>query len=99
MVDDHRVFILHTREPRIVAEVYHLHPSEEGKAIEIQKQFSVGSKMEMPNELILLGAVWIEPFYKGTTQQNADELAGIMRRMADWYRAYCEWEDAQHDSQ
>lgn len=26
---------------------------------------------------------------------DADRLAGLMSRLGDWYRAYCDWEDDQ----
>lgn len=34
--------------------------------------------------------IWIEQ-----NDLSADKLAKLMRRMGDWYRAYCEWEDQQ----
>lgn len=80
MVDDHRVFVVHTREPRILAEVF-LPPDKE-KLRELRNKFEYGSSVDYPGKLIYLGAVWFE---------YSNELDKVMSRMSDWYHAYLKW--------
>lgn len=83
-----RVFVLHSRAPFILAEA--LHFADEKEWMEAQKQFEIGSRLEMPDgELIILGCIWMVPDgKKADAQKEADNIAGIMRRMADWYKSY-----------
>lgn len=92
MVDDDRVFILHSRNPVIIAEAFHLEPDDESGAMEIKKQIAVGASVDYPGEYILLGAIFIEP-----NNMTAQELAKIMSRMGDWYHSYLKWEDENID--
>src|SRR4030067_1070271 len=94
---DGRVFILHTRQPVILAECFHFelpdYSSEEEMEADILKcklVFNTGSTLDYPPEYIVLGAIWIE---SGTeaTQEPADGLAGITRHMAGWYKSYLIW--------
>lgn len=96
-----RVFILHNREPRILAEVHHFNISEADspQALEIKKA-ELGAALDYEDEYILFAALWLYPSEKLSQkepQAQADELAGIMRRMADWYKNYLIWEDSQED--
>ena len=62
--------------------------------MECKGTFEVFASVDYPGELIVLGATRIEAIrWSGTTQELADELAGIMRRMGDWYHAYLRYED------
>lgn len=90
-LEDGRVFIIHTREPRILAEVFHFGPDEEAEWLAIQQQFEIGSRLQLTAELIAIGAVWVAQ----TKPIAPDRLAGLMRKMADWYQSYIEWEDIQ----
>jgi hypothetical protein len=88
---DGRTFILHARKPAILAELFHFDQSENEKIMNCKRQFEIGSSLDYsPSEYIVLGTVWIE-----ANTCSADELASIMRRMADWYEAYLIWEDNQ----
>lgn len=89
MADRSRVFILHTQGPRILAEAFHFDKDQEVEWMNVQSQFETGSRTELPDELIAIGALWIAD----TKPIDPDRLAGTMRRMADWYRSYCIWED------
>lgn len=62
-MSDDRIYILHTQEPRFLAEV-------DEPDIEVIEWYD-------------------DP------PADPDRLAGLMRRMGDWYRAYCDWEDDQ----
>jgi len=101
MVDDGRVFIVHTQSPLILAECFHCGADGDYTADavnELKRRFEVGGGLEYsPSEYVVVGALWIEPHATDNPQRDADKLAGIMRRMADWYEAYLIWEDAQAD--
>jgi len=93
-----RIFILHNREPLILAEVLHFQNLDDAKRMEIQGAMDIGSRLDRPPETIFFVAQWARPselFYGLGTQEQADQLAGIMRRMADWYQAYLNWKDSQ----
>lgn len=82
MIEGNRIFIIHMREPAIHAEVFHFNIDNEPGQMEAKARYAAGSSTEVNNEYIVIGAVYIAP-----TDLNADKLAGIMRRMADWYRS------------
>lgn len=95
---DGRVFILHNRSPRLFAEVFSFHLADEKAQMDCKRQFTIGSSLEHNDEYYVFGCLWVMPEEKFTTkniQEQADELAAIMRRMADWYEAYLNWEDNQ----
>lgn len=62
IVNDGRVFIIHTQDPVIIAEV--IDNNIEGK-------------------------------YIGETNLESTKIAGIMRRMGDWYINYLNWKKEQ----
>ncbi|MBW7889325.1 MAG: hypothetical protein H3C35_13375 [Bacteroidetes bacterium] len=95
---DGRQFIFHNREPRLLAEVFSFENISDEKILEIQRQSDVGSRLDYGVETIFFFPIWIEKTEILDAQKYSDNLAGIMRRMADWYQAYLIWEDSQdHD--
>lgn len=96
--DGDSLYILHTREPRLFAEVHHFDAGDEAGQMALKKQQSIYGALEYGEEYIIFVCLWVigDMKYIGkTAQEQADELAGIMRRMADWYKAYLIWEDQQ----
>jgi len=81
--DPERVFVIHTREPYILAEAFHFHEDEEHLYHELKKSIETGATTQVGSEYIVLGAHWV--VHGGKTP---DALAGVMRRMADWYHNY-----------
>jgi len=96
---DGRSFIIHARKPFILAEIFAFEFETEEEILKVQRQITTGSKLDYPPETFLFSAIFIDENSKElknkTPQQVADELAGIMRRMADWYKSYLIWEDSQ----
>ena len=96
----HRVFILHAREPVMLAEVFHFELDEEEIWMACKSQFKVGSSVTYTyqDELICIGSLWMvenEKLRAMDAQARADYLAKLMSRMGDWYHAYLKWEDEQ----
>jgi hypothetical protein len=91
MVDDDRVFVLHTREPLIVAEA--LHFEDEADWMEAKRGTEIGASVDYPGEFILLKAINVT----ATEPYTADSLAQIMSRMGDWYHALLKWEEEQDE--
>lgn len=89
MVDDHRVFIIHTRDPLIIAETFHFALAEEKKWQAYKAQYEVGVSVDYPGELICIGALKVLP----SPDFNLKELPKVMSRMGDWYYAYLKFED------
>jgi hypothetical protein len=83
IVNDGRVFIIHNREPIIIAEAFHFEEAQEAEWMEVRRQFSIGATVDYPGELIALGATFCAP-----NDLSADKLAKIMSRMGDWYHNY-----------
>lgn len=90
-----RIFILHNREPFILAEAFHFDESQNEEWMRCKSAFTIGASVDYPGELIALGAVWTfgNTLSAMSAQEQADTLAGVMRRMGDWYHAYLKFED------
>lgn len=100
IVNDGRVFIVHLRDPVIIAEAFHFDMHQEKEWMECKSQFKIGASVDYPGELISIGAVYvandkISESFKLYTQKESDNLAKIMSRMGDWYYNYLKWEDKQ----
>lgn len=97
IVNDGRVFIIHLRDPVIIAEAFHFDIDQETKWMEIKRKFTILSTVDYPCELIVLGAIFCAPapekWQHHNAQERADKLAKIMSRMGDWYYNYLKWED------
>ncbi|MFO0414894.1 MAG: hypothetical protein ACK52I_22200 [Pseudomonadota bacterium] len=101
VVNDGRIFIIHMREPVIIAEAFHFDIDKEHEWMECKKNYSVGASVDYPGELIFLGANYIEPLpskWLDDPQKCADVLAKIMSRMGDWYYNYLKFEDGNADT-
>lgn len=95
---DGRVFILHMREPKIIAEIFSFEePILESELNELKSKFTTGATLTYGTEYFVFGAIWIEESDKIDLENRAQELASIMRRMADWYEAYLNWEDSNDE--
>jgi hypothetical protein len=97
IVDDGRVFVIHLRDPVIIAEAFHFHEDQESEWMRCKSDFNAGASVDYPGELIFLGVVFCAPLPKEWTaaQDQADKLAKIMSRMGDWYHNYLKWEDSK----
>lgn len=95
VVNDGRVFIVHMRDPVIIAEAFHFDLDQESEWMHCKSHFDFGASVDYPGELIFLGGVFrsILPPAWATAQDQADKLAKIMSRMGDWYHNYLKWED------
>ena len=95
---DGRVFILHSREPRLLAEAHHFEGLTEAQKMQIEKKLPISGRLDYEPETIYFEPNWLdESTITGTTQEQADKLVALMRRMADWYKAYLIWEDSQDE--
>lgn len=92
IVNDGRVFIVHLRDPVIIAEAFHFGLNE-SEWMRCKSHFDVGASVDYPGEYVFLGAVFIAPFPWTDPQNQADKLAKIMSRMGDWYYRYLKFED------
>lgn len=92
---DGRLFILHNREPRLLAEVHHYEDLTDEQKMDIQRQIPIGGRLDYDSETIFFTPMWLDS--ELATQADADKIAGLFRRMADWYKAYLIWEDEQAD--
>lgn len=90
-----RLFILHNREPRLLAEVHHYEDLTDEQIMVIQRQIPIGGRLDYKPETIFFTPVWLNA--EIANQSHADKIAGLFRRMADWYKAYLIWEDEQID--
>lgn len=95
IVNDGRVFIIHLRDPVIIAEAFHFDLDQESEWMECKSNFQIGASIDYAGELITLGARFVGPvpdkWFAFSTQEQADKLAKIMRRIGDWYHHYINW--------
>ena len=101
MVKDSGQYIIHMRNPLFFAEIFeHENKNEQSdfhnQLIQFQKEnnvsIAVGRDKNFYQPFTLVA---INP--PATTQEEADNIAKIMRRMADWYQKYCKWEDENYE--
>lgn len=93
---DDRLFILYDGDDKIYSEVYHFDIADEEGQMSIKRNSKAVGITEHNDEYIIISAVWLIPgdkLIKMDQQQQADFIAKIMRRKADWYRSYLIWED------
>lgn len=94
-----QLFIIHTGTPFVMAEVFGFHAEDEKAIMECQRNFTIAGKTDYEVGTYVLGAKMMIPddkFLNLELQEQADKLANLMRRMADWYHAYLKWEDEQN---
>ena len=87
---DHRVFIIHARNPRFIAEPVHFNLDQEKEWMQFKRESNLGASVDYPGKLIAIRVHWIED-----NDQTAQRLAKLMSRMGDWYHAYLKFEDSQ----
>lgn len=88
--ESHPLYIIHLRDPFICAQVFTFEGDDETAELELRRQIQVGATTDVyGDERAVIAAIYVAP-----NELSADKLAGLMRRMADWYRAYCLWEDS-----
>ena len=93
-----QLFIVHVGIPYVMAEVHSFRASDHLSINECESKISVGSKTTVNGNTAVLDAVLILPnkkFSELSSQTQADKLASLMRRMADWYHAYLKWQEDQ----
>jgi hypothetical protein len=94
--DDGRLFVLHARNPYLLAEVFEYGIDDERGVAECMEGFSTSSKLNYGNDIIVFGLCYLEAntaFEQKTPNQQLEKIVGIMNRMADWYKAYLIWND------
>ena len=84
---DHRVYILHTRFPKFIAEPVHFNLDQEKEWMDCKKKSDLGASVDYPGKLIAIRVHWIE-----ANSKSADQLAKLMSRMSDWYHAYLKFQ-------
>lgn len=90
------LYILHTREPLVLAAVHEFEPDDEEGQMEAKRYYNTKGTLNLADRYVVLGAIWVVPGDKLATkepQDQADKIAKTMRLMADWYEAYLNWEN------
>lgn len=83
-----REFVVHTRYPAWLAEVFKFSTQAEAIAFEgecIENGATIGGRTYHDGKTYVLVVTNEFEKYQGTTQKDADKLARLARRMADWY--------------
>lgn len=91
IVEDDRVFILHFRHPIIIASVIDVSALPDEEVNDMLAAITIGARLEYAPESFLFSAEFVEQ-----NSLDAIKLAGIMRRMSDWYKSYLIWEDSNN---
>jgi hypothetical protein len=91
LVDIDSLYIVHTRKPMFIASVHQTLNDDEQSREKLIEKYATGSATVFGKYTYVLGVENIsndEQFLALPLQKQADKLAGITRRMADWFRAY-----------
>lgn len=83
--DPDDLYILHTQHPKFIAQL--LISDDESEIMNFQKHFTVGGKTDYKDLSAVIGVIefWDEIKSTGDFQKDADNLANLLRRCADWY--------------
>jgi hypothetical protein len=82
------LYLTHTQSPFFVAEIKEF--DQLTKCVEHEATIAIGGRTSVNNKFYVVDPVFIihEGETPGNTQENADKMAGLFRRAADWVRAY-----------
>lgn len=83
--DPDDLYIIHTQYPRFIAQL--LISDDEDEIMSFQRHFNIGGKTDYKDLSACIGVLefWDEVKSTGDVQKDADYLAKLMRRCADWY--------------
>lgn len=84
--DPDDLWVLHTQSPRFLARL--LISDNEVEIMDFQRVFSAIGKTDYKDHSAVIGVVefWDDPYNSNKTKQDqADSIAKLMRRCADWY--------------
>ena len=91
LVDVDSLFIVHTRPPLFIASVHQTLNEDEQVREKLIQKYTIGSATVFGKYTFVLGVEELsedKKFAALPAQKQADKLAAITRRMADWFRAY-----------
>lgn len=96
-----RLFVLHTGTPVIFAQIHHYSNLTPTEVMEKERALNseVYSRLDYPPATIFFTSIWMvsnEVFDALPAQQQADKMAGIMRRMSDWYESVLIHQQNEH---
>ena len=97
--NDRREFIVYTGDPFILAEIYPFENIGEKDILEKMRQMPTGARLDYNGIetffFVPVKMIESKEFAKLSDQKQSDRIASIMRKMADWYEYYLDWEDNQ----
>lgn len=86
--DPDDLWILHTQHPRFIGKL--LISDDEVEIMNFQRQFTAVGKTDYKDLSAVIGVIefWDSPYDNTKTlQEQADNVAKLMRRCADWYHS------------
>lgn len=98
MVENSGQFIVHMRDPVFFAEIYEHESKEEqsefhNQLIEFQEKNNISLLVGRDRDFFQPFSLVCTVSTQEMVDMNHDNLAKIMRRMADWYQSYIIWEE------
>jgi len=88
-----REFILHTKKPALLMEVFDTTDWPPEKYTALLQQLNVYGTTTVDDMDFLLAPVRLFDQPPLQTQKDTDQLAGLFRRAADWWHAYIKFEE------
>jgi 8-oxo-dGTP pyrophosphatase MutT (NUDIX family) len=88
---DDRQFILHNRNPKLLAEVRHFRDVNDFDIENTKAKIPWCEVLKYSPDTIFFTIVWVD----NSDQDMPDKIPGTLKRMADWYKSYLIWEDSQ----
>jgi hypothetical protein len=93
LIESGREFVLHIKKPALLIEVFDTTDWPKDKYIEALQQFNVYGTTTVNEMDFLLVPVKLFDNPEFETQEDADRMAGLFRRAADWWHAYIKFEE------
>jgi hypothetical protein len=91
MVDASQKFIFHTRSPEMLIRVLLIDDLTKEQDEDIRARYPLGTFNKVPGTRYIL---IIEKFYNEIdTEEKKADLAGVLKRAADWWVAYLKFEE------
>jgi hypothetical protein len=86
-------YILHTRKPAMLLQVVDATEFNENTRMDMLRNIPVYGSTEVEGlDFIIYPLIYFDKV-EISTQTEADKLAGLMRRAADWWHAYIKFEE------
>jgi hypothetical protein len=98
--EDGRLFVMHTRSPQLLAELFEYKREDEAGVSECMNGFTWSNTLNYGNDVIVFGLCYLTAdadFNNKPDEIQKEKIEAVMRRMIDWYKACLIWQDKNRE--